>query len=49
MEIAISGKKENSLEAVKKLKESLSKIEGVSNIADDLIIGNYELTKLLYS
>ncbi|MBU0924519.1 efflux RND transporter permease subunit [bacterium] len=43
VEIAISGKKENSIIAVNKLKESLSKIEGVSNIADDLIIGNYEL------
>lgn len=43
IEIAISGKKENTLVAVKKLKESLSKVEGVSNIADDLIIGNYEL------
>jgi multidrug efflux pump subunit AcrB len=43
VEIAISGKKENSIIAVNKLKESLSKIEGVSNIADDLITGNYEL------
>ena len=43
VEIAISGKKENTIIAVKKLKENLSKIEGVSNIADDLIIGNYEL------
>lgn len=43
VEIAISGKKEEILNAVKELKNSLSKIEGVSNIADDLIIGNYEL------
>ena len=43
VEIAIFGKKENTIIAVKKLKENLSKIEGVSNIADDLIIGNYEL------
>ena len=43
VEIAISGKKEDSLEAVKILKQSLLKINGVSNIADDLIIGNYEL------
>ena len=43
VEIAISGKKEDSIKAVKKLKESLFKIQGVSNIADDLIIGNYEL------
>lgn len=43
VEIAISGKKEDSLEAVKILKQSLLKINGVSNIADDMIIGNYEL------
>ena len=43
VEIAISGKKENTAIAVKKLKESLAKVEGVSNIADDLIVGNYEL------
>lgn len=43
IEIAISGKKDEVLEAVEKLKDSLSNVNGVSNIADDLIIGNYEL------
>lgn len=43
IEIAVSGKKEEVLEAVEKLKTLLASVNGVSNIADDLIIGNYEL------
>lgn len=43
VEIAISGKKEEVLQAVEKLKNSLNKVNGVSNIADDLVVGNYEL------
>lgn len=43
VEIAVSGKKEEVLKAVESLKKSLSSVEGVSNIADDSIIGNYEL------
>jgi hydrophobic/amphiphilic exporter-1 (mainly G- bacteria), HAE1 family len=43
VEIAISGNKEEIINAVKELKSTLSKVQGVSNIADDLIIGNYEL------
>ena len=43
VEIAISGKKEEVLIAVQKLKDTLFSVKGVSNIADDSIIGNYEL------
>ena len=43
VEIAISGKKEEVSKAVKELKDSLAKVQGISNIADDSIIGNYEL------
>ena len=43
VEIAISGKKEDVSIAVSELVKSLSKVQGVSNIADDSIIGNYEL------
>ncbi len=43
VEIAVSGKKEEVLNAVEKLKASLHQVEGVSNIADDSIVGNYEL------
>ena len=43
VEIAISGKKEDVEIAVKKLQDALGKVQGVSNIADDSIIGNYEL------
>ncbi|MGD9624842.1 MAG: efflux RND transporter permease subunit [Arcobacter sp.] len=43
VEIAVSGKKEEVLKAVEELKSSLNKVEGVSNIADDSIVGNYEL------
>lgn len=43
VEIAISGKKEDVEIAVKKLQDVLQKTQGISNIADDSIIGNYEL------
>lgn len=36
-------KKDEVLQAVEKLKTLLASVNGVSNIADDLIIGNYEL------
>lgn len=42
-EIALSGKNEKVLKSTAQLKEALSKIEGVSNIADDALTGNYEL------
>jgi len=43
LEIAISGNNEAIRESVKKIKESLNSISGVSNVADDLILGNVEL------
>ena len=43
VEIAVSGDKKKVTQAVKALKEHLDSIEGVSNIADDALIGNYEL------
>jgi len=43
IEIAVSGEKEKVALAVKKLKDSFSKTNGVSNIADDALTGNYEL------
>jgi len=43
VEIAVSGSKDEVSKAVIKLKDSLSKVKGVSNIADDSLIGNYEL------
>lgn len=43
VEIALSGKNTEVIPAVKSLKTALSKIEGVSNIADDALTGNYEL------
>ena len=43
LELAISGDKQRVKKAVLKLKDELSKINGVSNIADDSLIGNYEL------
>ena len=43
VEISISGKKEEVINIVEKLKKSLSSVEGVSNVADDSVIGNYEL------
>jgi multidrug efflux pump subunit AcrB len=43
VEIAISGDKKEVANAVKTLKEILGDTKGVSNIADDSLIGNYEL------
>ncbi|MFY9088673.1 efflux RND transporter permease subunit [Arcobacter aquimarinus] len=43
VEIAVSGKKEETLAAVEKLKNILVNVQGVTNIADDSILGNYEL------
>lgn len=43
VEIAVSGKKEETLIAVEKLKNILANVQGVTNIADDSILGNYEL------
>ena len=43
IEIAVSGEKEKVALAVKKLKDSFSKTNGVSNISDDALTGNYEL------
>ena len=43
VEIAISGDKTKVSKAVKSLKENLKSIDGVSNIADDALVGNYEL------
>jgi len=43
VEIAISGNKKEVPLAVKSLKDALDEIEGVSNIADDALLGNYEL------
>ena len=43
VEIAVSGKKEETLIAVEKLKNILASVQGVTNVADDSILGNYEL------
>lgn len=43
VEIAISGDNKEVIHAVDSIKKSLSQIEGVSNIADDALTGNYEL------
>ena len=43
MEIAISGKKDEVSKAVESLKTTLKNVVGVSNVADDSIVGNYEL------
>ncbi|CAM3903473.1 efflux RND transporter permease subunit [Arcobacter cloacae] len=43
VEIAVLGKKEETLIAVEKLKDILANVQGVTNIADDSILGNYEL------
>ena len=43
VEISISGDKEKVSKSVKSIKEHLSLISGVSNVADDALIGNYEL------
>jgi multidrug efflux pump subunit AcrB len=43
IELAVSGDNKKVQDSVKALKEALSKIKGVSNIADDSLLGNYEL------
>jgi multidrug efflux pump subunit AcrB len=43
VEIAVSGEKTKVTQAVISLKKHLDSIKGVSNIADDALIGNYEL------
>ncbi|RXJ86751.1 efflux RND transporter permease subunit [Arcobacter sp. CECT 8985] len=43
IEISVSGKNEIVQRAVKKIKEKLSTIKGVSNVADNALLGNYEL------
>ena len=43
LELAVSGDENSVKMAVKTLKEKLSQIEGVYNIADDSLFGNYEL------
>ena len=43
IELAISGDTENINKAVKTIKEKLSSIKGVSNVADDILVGNMEL------
>lgn len=43
IEIAISGENKKVHVAVDKLKKKLSLIKGVSNIADDALLGNFEL------
>jgi len=43
VEIAISGKKDEVSKAVESLKTTLKNVVGVSNVADDSIVGNYEL------
>jgi len=43
IEIAVSGQKDEVRLAVNKIKQALSNTVGVSNVADDALIGNYEL------
>ena len=43
IEIAVSGQKDEVSLAVNKIKQALSNTVGVSNVADDALIGNYEL------
>lgn len=43
LELSISGSNNNVKEAVTNIKKALSNIKGVSNVADDLIMGNMEL------
>ncbi|MGM0519044.1 MAG: efflux RND transporter permease subunit [Campylobacterota bacterium] len=43
LEIALWGENDKVLKAVEDLKSSLKEIKGVSNIADDALLGNYEL------
>lgn len=44
IELAVSGKDETKvLEAITKLKTELNKITGVSNVSDDILLGNIDL------
>ena len=43
IELAIDGNDKEIVKSVKVIKDKLSKIEGVSNIADDILVGNLEL------
>ena len=43
IQIALSGQEENLKESIKILKSELTKIKGVANITDDLLIGNLDL------
>jgi len=43
IELAISGDDKQIAKSVKIIKDKLSKIKGVSNIADDILVGNLEL------
>lgn len=43
IELAVSGDNKKVQDSVKVLKDALFKIKGVSNIADDSLLGNYEL------
>ncbi|WP_320034197.1 efflux RND transporter permease subunit [Halarcobacter sp.] len=43
LELSVSGDTQKVQDAVKVLKDTLSSISGVSNIADDSLLGNYEL------
>lgn len=43
IEIAVSGENKKVHKAVNIIKQKLSSIKGVSNIADDALLGNYEL------
>ncbi|MEN8718531.1 MAG: efflux RND transporter permease subunit [Sulfurovum sp.] len=43
IEIAVFGDNQKVRNAVKTLKDGLSSINGVSNIADDALVGNYEI------
>ena len=43
IEIAVFGDNQKVRDAVKTLKDGLASINGVSNIADDALVGNYEI------
>ncbi len=43
LELAISGENNKVIKAIEILKKELAKIKGISNIADNILMGNYEL------
>ena len=43
IEMAFSGNNNEVLNTISKIKNELSNIKGVSNIADDILLGNYDL------